>query len=64
MRAAPDTSDQRCGGWRFQNAPLKHPRTVGQRMVRPDLASLDGQAECSGTDAEQVSGFREIHPAL
>jgi hypothetical protein len=54
MRAAPDTSDQRCGGWRFQNAPLKHPRTVGQRMVRLNFASLDRQAECSGIDAERV----------
>jgi hypothetical protein len=33
-------------------------------MVRFDLASIDGQAECSGTDAEHLSGFRQIHPSL
>jgi hypothetical protein len=33
-------------------------------MVRFDLASLDGQAECSGADAEHMSGFCQIHPSL
>jgi hypothetical protein len=45
-------------------ATPKHPRTIGQWMVRFDLASIDGQAECSGTDAEHLSGFRLIHPSL
>ena len=64
MPAALDTSDQGCGGWRFQIASLKHPWTLGQWMVRRDVASLDGQAECAGADAEHVSGFRQIHPSL
>jgi hypothetical protein len=33
-------------------------------MLGVDLTSLDGQAECAGADAEHVSGFRQIHPAL
>ena len=33
-------------------------------MLRFDLASIDGQAECSRTDAKQVSGFRQIHPSF
>jgi hypothetical protein len=61
---APDTRDQGCGSWRFQNASLKHPRTVRQWMLRFDLAALNGQAEGSGAGAEQMSGFGQIHPSL
>jgi hypothetical protein len=33
-------------------------------MVHFDLAALDGKAECSGADAEHLSGFGQIHPSL
>ena len=64
LRAATDPSDQRVGGLRFQHVPVKHPGTFGQRMRRVDFAALDGKAECSGTDAEPVSGLGQIHPSL
>jgi hypothetical protein len=64
LRAAPDASDEGGGGFRFQNVAVKYPGTISERMFRRDLATLDGEAECSGTDAEPVSGFGEIHPPL
>jgi len=60
----PDSSDQRGGGWRVQNAALKHPRTIRQGMDRFDLTSLDGDPECFGTDPEHVSRFLQIHPSF
>jgi hypothetical protein len=33
-------------------------------MIRFDLTSLDGEAECSRADAEHVSRFRQIHKSL
>ena len=64
LRATPDASDKGGGSFRFEPTPVKHPGTIGQRMLRLDLASLDRQAKGSGTDAEPVRGFRQIHPAL
>ena len=64
VHAAPDTSDKGGGSFRFELMSVKHPGTIGQRMLRVDLAALDSQAERSGTDAETLSGFRQIHPAL
>jgi hypothetical protein len=62
-RAAPDPRDQRGGGFRCQNALVEDP-PVRQWMIRFNLTSLDGEAECSRADAEHVSGFRQIHKSL
>ena len=64
----PDTvralSDKSGRSFRFEPTRVKHPGTIGRRMLRLDLASLDRQAKGSGTDAEPVRGFRQIHPSL
>jgi hypothetical protein len=56
--SSPDASDESCCGFRLQDAPFKHPWAVDQGMDGFDFALLDGQAECSRIDAEQLSGFR------
>jgi hypothetical protein len=63
-RAAPDPGDQPGGGFRCQNALVEDPRSVRQWMIRFNLTSLDGEAECSRADAERVSGFCQIHESL
>jgi hypothetical protein len=62
--SVPDASDQRGGRWSFQHAALKHPRTIAQRMLRFNFASLDGEPECSRIDPEDTSCLLEIHPSL
>jgi hypothetical protein len=62
--SAPNASDHERDGFRGQSGPAKHPGTIGQRVGRFNLASLDRQAKGSGTDAEPLRGFRQIHPAL
>jgi hypothetical protein len=37
-----DTVDERCRSFGGQGAPVKHPRTLGEGMLRFDVASLDG----------------------
>jgi hypothetical protein len=64
LRATPDSSDKGGGSFRFERMPVKHPGAIGQWMLRIDLAALNRQAKGSGTDAEPVSGFGQIHPAL
>jgi hypothetical protein len=62
--SVPDTSDQ-CGGrWSFKDAALKHPRTIAQRMLSFNFASLDGEPECSRIDPKETSCLLEIHPSL
>ena len=64
LRAPPDPSDE-CGGrFRFQNVALKYPGTISERMLGLDLATLDGEAKCSGADAEPVRRFRQIQPSF
>jgi hypothetical protein len=63
-QAAPDSIDERGGGFRVEHRAVKHPRTVGQRMLRLEFAALDRQAQGSRTDTELPRGFRQIHPAL
>jgi len=41
LRAPPDPSDEGGSGFRFQNAAVKYPRTISERMLRFDLATLD-----------------------
>ena len=62
--SAPNPSDHECNRFCGQSGPAKDPGTIGQRVGRVDLASLGSEAECSGTDAEELRGFRQIHPAL
>ena len=64
LRAPPDPSDECRGGFRFQNVAVKYPGPISERMPRLDLATLDGEAECSGTDAKPVSGLGQIHPTF
>ena len=56
LRASPDPSDECGGGFRFQNVAVKYPGSIWERMLRLDLATLDGEAERPGTDAEPMSG--------
>ena len=55
-------SDQRGRRWSFERLTMKHPRAIRQGMSGVDFASLDGQPERSRTDAEDASGFGQIHP--
>ena len=43
---------------------MKHPRAIRQGMSGVDFASLDGQTERSRSDAEDASGFGQIHPPV
>ena len=43
---------------------MKHPRAIRQRMSGFDFAALDGQPERSRADAEDPSGFVQIHPSF
>jgi len=63
-RAPLDPSDECGGDFRFQHVAVKYPRTFCEWMVCFDLTTLDCKAEGSGTDAESVSGFGQVHPAL
>jgi hypothetical protein len=56
--------NQRSGCGSFERRPLKDPRAIGQRVSGIDFAALDGQPKRSGTDAEDASGFGEIHPSF
>ena len=42
LSISPHASDQSCRGVALQDTPLKDPRSVRQRMVRVNLAVLDG----------------------
>ena len=64
MISVPHASDQRGGRWSFQDAALEYPGTIRQGMDRLDLASLDGEPECSRADAEHASRFVQIHPSF
>ena len=64
LRASPDPSDECGGDFRFQHIAVKDPGTIREGMCGLDLTTLDGEAECSGTDAEPVSGFGQIHPSV
>jgi hypothetical protein len=60
----PHAGDQRGGRWSFQEAALEYPRTIRQGMDRLNLTSIDGEPECSRTDAEHASRFVQIHPSF
>ena len=49
--------DQRGGARSLERLAVKHPRAIRQGMGGVDFASLDGQPERSGTDAEHMRGF-------
>jgi hypothetical protein len=64
LRATLDPSDKDGDSFRFEGKPAKHPGTIGQRMLRLDLAALDRQAKRSGADAEPVAAsVRFIQPS-
>jgi hypothetical protein len=57
-------SDERSRRRNFECLTLKHPRTIGQRMRGFNVAAFDGQSDRSRADAEEPSGFVQIHPSL
>ena len=59
-----DALDENCGGLRFQGPPVEYPRTVWQRMLPFDLASFDGQTQCSWSYAQMSRRLGEIHPPV
>jgi hypothetical protein len=64
VMSAPNPSHHACNRFCGQSGSAKDPGTIGQRMGPVDLPSLGGKAEGSGTDAEELRGLRQIHPAL
>src|SRR5262245_52192862 len=64
VMAFPHARDQRGGAWSFERLTLKHPRAIRQGMSGVDFPTLDGQPERSRTDAEDTSGFVQIHPSV
>jgi len=63
LGATMDPRDKGVGGFRLECQSVKQPGTIGQRMLRLDVAALNRQAKGSGADAESVRGFCQIHPA-
>jgi hypothetical protein len=64
VMSVPRASDERGSAWSFERRTLKHPRAIRQGMRGVDFAALDGQPECSRADAEDASGFVQIHPSF
>ena len=62
--SVPHASDERGGARSLERLTVKHPRAIRQGMSGVDFASLDGQPERSGTDAEHMRGFCQIHPSF
>jgi hypothetical protein len=60
--AVAHASDERGRRWSFERLTMKHPRAIRQGMSGVDFASLDGQPERSRADAQDASGFVQIHP--
>ena len=55
--------DELFGRFTFKSCARKQPRSVGERMIGLDLASLGRMTECGAADAQKLGCFREIHPS-
>jgi hypothetical protein len=62
--SVPHASDERGRRWSVERLTMKHPRAIRQRMSGFDVTALDGQSERSRADAEDPSGFVQIHPSF
>ena len=64
MISVPHASDERRRRWSVERLTMKHPRAIRQRVSGFDFAALDGQPERSRADAEDPSGFVQIHQSF